>query len=202
MFMKLFISLYRVWLPLLIILSFSSSATAQSSNPCDDPKNLPASYFELPQGPQGTWTAYVSPEPQQADNPTVPLVVAGAGAIQGPAHRRGMRLGCGLLKNRSQKSVAAFQLRWILIRKQDRAIVASGGYTPDTVLLTGHTLPIELNIPQNSFRHADFSFISFAAITEELVKDGLLSGDYVLLVAMHEVHFADGTTWHAEPLLK
>ena len=200
--MKLFISKSQVWLALLIILGSSSWATAQSSNPCDDPKNLPASYFEVPQGPQGTWTAYVSPEPQQAEDPAVPLVVAGAGALQGAAERRGMRLGCGLLNNRSQKSVAAFQLRWILIRKQERAIIASRGYTPDTVLLTGHTLPIELNIPQKSLRRSDFSIISFAAITAELLKEGSLSGDYVLLVGMHEVRFADGTSWQAAPLLK
>jgi hypothetical protein len=64
----------------------------------------------------------------------VPVVVAGAGAIQGPADRRGMRLGCGVLKNRSPKSVASVALRWILVKNQDRPEIAKRGYSRETVL--------------------------------------------------------------------
>jgi hypothetical protein len=179
-----------------------SNAAAQSVNPCDHPNNLPSSFFEVPQGPQGTWTASQLPDLRQADDPLVPVVVGMAGAIQGPANRRGMRLGCGVLRNRSQKSVTAVQLRWILVRNQDRLMIAQKGYTADTVLLEGHTPPIELSIPKESLRRADFSIISFAAVTKDLAKEGILTGDYFLFVGVYEVLFEDGSVWNAGPVVR
>lgn len=191
-----------LWVCVLVMftLTCGSSAIAQSTNPCDDPNNLPSSFFEVPQGPQGNWRASVSPEPQQAGEP--PVVVVGAGAIQGPANRRGMRLGCGVLRNRSQKSVAAVQLRWILVRNQDRSVIAQKGYTPETVLREGYTPSIDLSIPKESLRRTDFSIISFAAVTKELAKEGILSGDYFLFIGVYEVLFEDGSIWHAGPAVR
>ncbi len=185
-----------------LILAVGSKTAAQSTNPCDNPNNLPSSFFDVPQGPQGNWRASVSPEPQQADDPLVPVEVVGAGAIQGPANRRGMRLGCGDLRNRSQNSVTAVQLRWILVRTQDRSVIAQKGYTPDTVLLEGHTPPIELSIPKESLRRTDFSIISFAAVTQGLAKGGggMLSGDYFLFVGVYGVLFENGSVWNAGPV--
>jgi hypothetical protein len=185
-----------------LILALGSKTAAQTINPCDHPNNLPSSFFDVPQGPQGNWRASLSLEPQQADDPLVPVVVVGAGTIQGPANRRGMRLGCGVLRNRSQKSVTAVQLRWILVRSQDRSVIAQKGYTPDTVLLEGHTLPIELSIPKESLRRTDFSIISFAAVTKDLAKEGILRGDYFLFVGVYEVLFEDGSVWNAGPVLR
>jgi hypothetical protein len=79
-------------------------------------------------------------------------------------------------------------------------VIAQQGYSPETVLAEGHTIPIELSIATESFRRTDFSIINFAAVTETLAKDGILTGDYVLLVGVHEVLFADGSVWKAEPL--
>ena len=163
------------WVCLLVIptLACVSNAAAQSVNPCDNPNHLPSSFFEVPQGPQGTWTASPLPDLIQSDDALVPVVVAMAGGIQGPANRRGMRLGCGILRNRSQTPVTAVQLRWILIRNQDRSVISQKGYTPDAVLLEGHTPPIELSIPKESLRRMDFSIISFAAVTKNLAKEGI-----------------------------
>ena len=108
-----------------------------------------------------------------------------------------MRLGCGGLKNRSQRSVAAVQLRWILIRRDDLSAITQGGYTPQTLLRLGHTPSIELSIAHESFRRTDFSIISFAESTQSLLKDGILSGAYVLLVGVYEVLFEDGSVWKA-----
>jgi hypothetical protein len=177
-----------------------SNAHAQSTNPCNHTNNLPASFFEVPIGPQGTWTATISPDLQQDNDSLVPVVVAGAGAIQGPADRRGMRLGCGTLRNRSQKMVIAVLLRWILVRNQDRPVIVEKGYTSETVLVQGHTQPIELTISKESFRRTDFSIINFASVTQGLTKDGLLSGDYFLYVGVHQVLFEDGSLWKAKPL--
>jgi hypothetical protein len=177
-----------------------ANAEAQSTNPCDHPKNLPASYFDVPPGPQGNWTASFSLDLQQENDPLVPVIVVGAGGIQGPANRRGLRLGCGVLKNRSQKSVTAVQLRWILVRDQDRAAIIQNGYTSETVLVEGHAPLIELTISKENFRGADFSSLSFASLTQGLTKDGLLTGDYFLYVGVHEVQFGDGSVWKAKPL--
>jgi hypothetical protein len=192
------------WVCLLVIptLACVSNAAAQSVNPCDNPNNLPSSFFEVPQGPQGTWTASPLPDLRQADDPLVPVVVAGVGAIQGPVNRRGMRLGCGVLRNRAQTPVTAVQLRWVLVRNEDRSVISQKGYTPDTVLQEGHTPPIELSIPKESFRRTDFSIISFAAVTKDLAKEGILTGDYFLFVGVYEVLFEDGSVWNAGPVLK
>jgi hypothetical protein len=113
-----------------------------------------------------------------------------------------MRLGCGVLRNRSQKSVTAVKLRWILVRNQDRSVIAQRGYTPDTVLVEGHTPPIELNIPKESLRRIDFSIISFVAVTQDLAKEGILSGDYFLFVGVYEVLFEDGSVWNAGSVVR
>lgn len=182
---------------LVTFIAVGSNAAAQDANPCDTPNNLPPSFFEVEKGPQGDWSVSVSPDLKQSEDANVPVVVAGAGAIQGPANRRGLRLGCGVLKNRSQKQVTAVRLRWILARGHDRAAIAQQGYTPDTVLREGHTPAIELSIQKESFRRTDFSIINFAAATEQLSKEGMLSGDYLLIVGLYEVFFADGSWWNA-----
>jgi len=183
-----------------LILAAGSKTAAQTINPCDNP--LPPSFFEVPQGPQGSWRAQPMPELKQNNDPLLPVVVVGAGSIQGPANRRGMRLGCGLLRNRSQKLVTAVQLRWILVREQDHSVIAQKGYTPDTVLVEGHTPPIELSIPMDSSRRTDFSIISFAEVTKDLASGGMLTGDYFLLVGVYAVRFEDGSVWNARPLLR
>ena len=193
--------IWVMFVHLICIIGLGSNAVAQNANPCDTPNKLPSYFFEVPKGPQGTWTAYVAPDLRQGEDPPVPVVVAGAGAIQGPSNRRGMRLGCGVLKNRSEKSVVAVQLRWILIRRQDKSTIVQRGYTSQTVLQTGHTLSIELSIPKESLRQTDFSIISFAAVTETLLEDEILSGDYALLVGVHEILFEDGSVWKAGPVV-
>ena len=192
----------------IVVLTFGTTfilglpVSAQTPNPCDTPNNLPPSFFEIPKGPQGRWSAFVSPDLFQGDDPAVPVVVVGAGAIQGPAHRRGMRLGCGVLRNRSFQPVTAIQLRWVLVRNQDRALIAQEGFTPKTVLVEGHTHYIDLSIPGESLRRTDFSVISFADATRALQKEDLLEGDYILYVGLNEVRFADESVWKAAPLSK
>jgi len=178
----------------------SANARGQSVNPCDKPSELPPSFFEVPVGPQGNWKASVSLDVEQDKDPMVPVLVAGVGSIQGPAARRGMRLGCGLLKNRSEKSAVAVQLRWILVRSADRQVILQSGFKPDAVLNQGLTPEIPLNISGNDSRRTDFSIISFAEVTAPFTKDGMLVGDYLLLVGVNQVRFSDGSVWNAAPL--
>ena len=185
-----------------LMLAAGSKTAAQTINPCDSPNNLPSAFFEVPQGPQGDWKASQSLELKQTEDPLVPVVVASVGAIQGPANRRGMRLGCGDLRNRSQKLVTAVQLRWILVRTQDRPVIAQKGYSSDTVLVEGHTPPMELSIPKDSLLRTDFSIISFAEVTKGLTREGILTGDYSLVVGVYEVRFEDGSVWNAGPVVR
>jgi len=124
------------------------------------------------------------------------------GAIQGPAGHRGMRLGCGTLKNRSQQSVTSVRLRWILIRYKDQSVITQRGYTTENVLQEGYTPAIELRIPKESVGQSDFSIITFAAVTKNLAREGILTGDYFLLVGVYEVLFEDGLVWIAGPGVK
>src|SRR5258705_11400891 len=125
--MNIVVTLRWVWLLVIPTLACVSNAAAQSINPCDNPNHLPSSFFEVPQGPQGTWTASPLPDLLQADDALVPVVVAMAGGIQGPANRRGMRLGGGSLRNRSQTAVTAVQLRWIVLRNEEVSVISQKG---------------------------------------------------------------------------
>ena len=175
-----------------------SSAFAQDVNPCDTPKNLPQSFFVVPKGPEGDWSADVTPDTWQDKDARIPVVVAGAGSIQGRPGHRGVRLGCGVLRNRSLKQAAAVQLRWIVARRQDRAAIAQQGHTPKTVLLSGHTPFIDLQIAKENIRSTDFSVINFAEIVRPLMEGESLSGEYVIYVGVEEVRFEDGSLWKAE----
>lgn len=181
-------------------LASGSSLHAQNANPCDTPNNLPPSFFEVPKGPEGNWSADVIPDTWQARDAQIPVVVAMAGSIQGRIGHRGVRLGCGLLKNRSLNPVAAVQLRWIIARRQDRATIAQQGYTPNTTLLSGHTPYIELQIPKENMRRTDFAIINFAEIVQPLLKGESLNGEYVIYVGVDEVRFEDGSQWKAKGL--
>ena len=180
----------------------SSSATAQDVSPCDRPNNLPASFFEVPEGPQGDWKATHLMDLHQGADPSVPVVVVGVGAIQGPIGHRGMRLGCGVLSNRSGKSVSSVVLRWILINTDDRPRILDQGYTSDTVLAHGQTVPITVTILPDRMRRADFSVVDWRVVTQALTREGKLSGDYFLCVGVQQVTFEDGSVWSAQPLVK
>lgn len=185
-----------------VILFAPQRATAQSINPCDDTKNLPASFYVVPEGPQGDWKATHLMDLHQGADPSVPVVVAGVGARQGPTGHRGMRLGCGVLKNQSAKSVSSVVLRWILINTQDRPKIIGQGYTSDIVLAHGQTVPIMLTIMPDSMRRADFSVIDWRVVTQTLTREGKLSGDYFLCVGVQQVTFEDGSVWNAPALIK
>jgi hypothetical protein len=187
---------------LIVLLHLASglSVYGQNVNPCDTPNNLPQSFFEVQKGPEGTWSADIMPDTWQAKDDRIPVVVAGAGSIQGRTGHRGMRLGCGLLKNHSLKPVTAVQLRWVLARRQDRVAIEQRGYRPSTVLLSGHTQYIELHIQKESMRRTDFSVISFAQIVQPLMENGSLSGEYLIYVGVDQVRFEDGSQWKAKGL--
>lgn len=184
------------------ILALVGTAMAQAQSACDHPNALPQSFFDVPQGPQGNWKAFVLVDSQQSDNSLVPVVVAAAGALQGPADKRGLKLGCGVLKNRSPKQVSSVQLRWILVRDQDPGPIVASGYEPKNILQEGHSPAIELSIFPDSVRRTDFSAINFAAITKDIAKDGTLTGKYVLIIGVREVVFEDGSVWKSEPVVK
>jgi hypothetical protein len=192
---------FCIFVLMTITLCAPSSAPAQDIGPCDTPNKLPASFFEVPEGPQGDWRATHLPDLRQGADPQVPVEVAGVGAIQGPVGRRGMRLGCGALRNRSDKSVSSVVLRWILINRQDRPEIIDKGYTSDTVLDHGHTGPITLAIMPDSIRRADFSVIDWRAVTQTLTREGKLRGDYFLCVGVQQATFEDGSVWNAPQLV-
>lgn len=183
-----------------LMLAAGLKTSAQTSNPCDSRDKLPSSFYEVPPGPEGNWKASHAPDLLQSKDPLVPVVVTSVAALQGPLNplrRRGIRFGCGALKNRSQKLVTAVQFRWIVIRGLDVSVINQKGYTPETVLLEGNTLPIELSFPKDSERRTDFSMISFVEVMKDLTREGMLTGDYFIFVGVYSVRFEDGSVWNA-----
>lgn len=185
---------------LTLTLAAELKTPAQTSNPCNNPNKLPPSFFEVPPGPEGDWKASHAPDLLQSKDPLVPVVVSSVASLQAPFNplrRRGIRFGCGGLKNRSQKLVTAVQFRWVLIRGLDISVINQKGYTPETVVLEGNTLPIELSIPKDSELRTDFSIINFVEVMKDLTKEGILTGEYFIFVGVYSVRFEDGSVWNA-----
>jgi hypothetical protein len=82
------------------------------------------------------------------------------------------------------------KLAWWLINKQ----------SPTVILGKGQTTPITLKgeLTESTRQALNFSpipFISFAEISKTLGKDGLLTGEFLVEVAVSEALYADKETW-------
>jgi hypothetical protein len=188
-----------------LMLAAGLKTPAQTSNPCESRDKLPPAFYEVPPGPEGNWNVSHTPDLLQSKDPLVPVVVTSVGSLQAPFNplrRRGIRFGCGTLKNRSQKLVTAVQFRWVLIRGLDVSVINQKGYTPETVLLEGNTPPIESSIPKDSERRTDFSIISFVEVMKDLTREGVLTGEYFIFVGVYSVRFEDGSVWNAGSAVK
>jgi hypothetical protein len=135
----------------------------------------------------GKWMLATSVDLKQFYDSSVPVVVAAMKTSYGQGEYLGrVKVDEAKIENRSQKSIESIQLRWA-IRKADE---------PDTVLLEGVMLPIQVQIePFKVPLVIDIPPIYFNKIVKPLLKEGELSGHLELVVGMQGVKFADGTQW-------
>jgi hypothetical protein len=106
------------------------------------------------------------------------------------ATKSGPEISRVFVKNQSSKTISSVKLAWWLINKQ----------SPTIILGQGQTTPITLRgeLPGSERKGIDFSpfpLVSFAEISKTLAKDGSLTGEFLVEVAVHEALYADKETW-------
>lgn len=93
------------------------------------------------------------------------------------------------LKNNSGKAVSAVKFSWYLFRDQE----------PQKILRKGESPVIGVaSLASGSNRDVDYPIVSFGNIYKPLVKDGKLTGDFVIEVAVSEILYEDGSRWERE----
>ena len=90
------------------------------------------------------------------------------------------------LTNNSGKAVTAVKLAWYLFRERDPKNILQKGETP--------VLGVK-GLSAGASKGVDHPVVSFGNIYKPLVKDGKLTGDFVLEVAVREIIYEDGSKW-------
>jgi hypothetical protein len=93
------------------------------------------------------------------------------------------------LRNNSGKAVTTVKFAWYLFRDQERQKILQKGESP-VLGVTGFS--------DGSSKVVNYSIVSFGNIYKPLVKDGKLTGDFVLEVAVSEINYEDGSKWERE----
>jgi hypothetical protein len=89
------------------------------------------------------------------------------------------------LLNRDSKDVTAVKLHWYLNETKN----------PGVLLLEGETQFIGIDLPAGENRELNFPVVSFAKIYKPLLRNGVLSGNYRIDIAVSEIKYADETSW-------
>ncbi|MDQ3256800.1 MAG: hypothetical protein M3R15_23390 [Acidobacteriota bacterium] len=90
------------------------------------------------------------------------------------------------LENRSSKAISAVKFRWYLFTEGTPKKIVSRGETP--VVGMGE-------FASGKKRIIEYPIVSFGNIYRPLVKDGRLTGKFVIEVAVSEILYADGSSW-------
>jgi hypothetical protein len=90
-------------------------------------------------------------------------------------------------QNRSQMPVAAVRLNWYLTTQEDQ----------NTLLLQGQTplLYFPNALASNSKWSLEYNVVSFGQIHKPLLKNGVLNGNFHIMLAVSEVLYEDGSNW-------
>jgi len=139
---------------------------------------------EGPSLPSGNWTLTHTPYSRPGYE-TMPILVTG---VKGDA-AKGLAISVVCLKNQTPKPIESYKVTWYLYEKE----------LPDRILQRGETpLVYPANLGANQQRVVDIPVVSFINICNPLLKDGSLTGNFAIDVAVLEVRFEDGTIWRAE----
>lgn len=90
------------------------------------------------------------------------------------------------LKNNSGKEVTAVKFGWYLFQDKEHSKILHKGESP-VLGVAGFS--------NGSSKIVDYPLVSFGNIYKPLVKDGQLSGDFVLEVVVREITYKDGSKW-------
>lgn len=152
------------------LLAFAFCLIPASSNSLGGSKAEPAHQL-----PSGNWTLSTHAY-RGTGYDSLPV-----GVISVTSNDKGNIVGVGL-RNRSAKPVTAVKLRWVLTNSQDSSVQIQG--ETDFLELAG-------GLPAHAKRKVEFPVFSFARSVRELAKNGALSGDFRVDVAVSEVRYED-----------
>lgn len=135
-------------------------------------------------GPQGAWSVAFIPDKVQTPA-NAPVKVHATQTLTGNEKWNDLKLINVELSNYSDKTVLGVAIRWIITPKSDRSYMLHQGYPG---LFEAHLLPGET-------KTVEAPIIDFAKIATPLIKDGTLSGDFVVKIRVCNVEFEDGSSW-------
>jgi hypothetical protein len=138
----------------------------------------------ISQLPTGKWVLAHHPYSRPGYE-KMPMVIT---SVKGDA-TKGLEISVTELRNQTSKSVKTYKLSWYLYRTDD----------PNLILLKGDTpFVYPGKLAANERRQVDIPVVAFIDIYKPLMKNGSLTGNFVIDVAVTEVQFNDGTTWKGE----
>jgi hypothetical protein len=105
--------------------------------------------------------------------------------------KKGLTAEKFLIRNNSSKNVSSVKLKWFLKTKEE-----------DNVLLQGESPVIGADIPAGNEFRLEYPVVTFAKIYKSLLKNGELSGNYVIQITVSSATYEDGSVWQLTQLLK
>jgi hypothetical protein len=170
----------------------SQSVKEVADKPCPQPElTRPAadySRYFTEASPKGQWYVSASADPDQASGNDVPVLVMAVQSLLGRGDSANLIVHRVVLKNRTQRTIKAVKLEWVLTSGEDQP----------SVVLQGDTPAFAVMLPRLSYQKTDSPLIDFAKITKPLLKAGGINGNFLLKIRVGEARFADGSTWKGE----
>ena len=140
--------------------------------------------------PQGKWAVSVVPDPHQKENALVPVIVVRTTTSTNKGKDNALEQV--ILLNRSTKAVSEVKLSYVIHKIE----------TPDAILYRGAQFEVKAKkgnekypLQANKRWVYGIPYGRLARFLKPVVKDGSLSGDFVIRLGVTEVIFEDGTVW-------
>lgn len=136
-------------------------------------------------GPKGDWLVAAIPDRAQSSDNQVPVYVFNTVSLTATGKLTNLIVAGVTLVNRSAKSATSVSLKWTIVNVDGDATAVSSGYTA----------LFDVGLDARRGRNLNCPYISFARISESLLKNGSLTGNFLMRIGIGAVRFADGTTW-------
>lgn len=135
-------------------------------------------------GPAGSWLAAAIPNRSQRTENRAPVMVVAPVSFMASGKNTNLIVAGVTLLNAAHKRVESVALNWSLLDADTQAIRAHGRTDTFTV-----------NIEARRARKVKCPYLNFAKISQPLVKNGVLNGNFLLEIGIDSVTFADATSW-------
>jgi hypothetical protein len=175
-------------LAILLFLSLTGMVCAGARN-----KNVNANAQEAEQQqeplPGGTWKVGTVPDNSQVNNPSVPAEITTITTSMNKGENSGFEEL--VLLNRTPKAIKAFKLSYVVTAREDSTTVLTRG----ALEIISRKPAEKQRIPGNQRRIFRVLNGKPGKVLKPLVKEGKLSGAFIVTIRISEVTFEDGSTW-------